>query len=270
MRRDLDGGRREAAGGSAAAEFRRRTAGQWWREPVSRVLAVSGLVAVALLVLRGRADGFAVVASAVAAGAMGLARRVRPERDPERWLRGAEGERSTAELLNALPRRFGVRHDLAVPGSRANIDHLVIGPSGVFVIDTKAYRSRLRVRRGRAWAGSRAVDTASVAWQAERLEQALGVTVVPVVAIHGSGPGSGLRRRGVVDGGVRVLPASRLVRAVSGRRSFRRSSRLPSRRPFRRPLRRLRRSEVRAVTARADELLQPAAGRLPAGRVRRA
>jgi Nuclease-related domain len=25
-------------------------------------------------------------------------------------------------------------HDLAVPGSRANIDHLVIGPGGVFVI----------------------------------------------------------------------------------------------------------------------------------------
>jgi hypothetical protein len=244
MRRELDGGQMARAGRSAAAEFRRRSAGRWWRQPVSRVLAVSGLVAVALLVLRGRADGFALVVAAVAAGATGLARRVRPERDPERWLRGAEGERSTAELLSALPRRFVVRHDLAVPGSRANIDHLVIGPSGVFVIDSKAYRSRLRVRRGSAWAGSWAVDTGSVAWQAERLEQALGVTVVPVVAIHGSG----LRRRAVVDGGVRVLPASRLVRAITGRRFFRRS------------FRRFGRWDVRAVTAMADELLQPAAG----------
>jgi len=31
-----------------------------------------------------------------------------------------------------------VFHDLAVPGNTsANIDHLVIGPTGVFVIDSK-------------------------------------------------------------------------------------------------------------------------------------
>jgi hypothetical protein len=30
-------------------------------------------------------------------------------------------------------------HDLAVPGSPANVDHLVIGPSGVFVVDSKQW-----------------------------------------------------------------------------------------------------------------------------------
>jgi hypothetical protein len=34
--------------------------------------------------------------------------------------------------------------DLAVPGRRANTDHLAIGPGGVFVIDSKQYRGRLR------------------------------------------------------------------------------------------------------------------------------
>jgi hypothetical protein len=29
-------------------------------------------------------------------------------------------------------------HDLAIPGSRANADHLIIGPSGVFLIDSQA------------------------------------------------------------------------------------------------------------------------------------
>jgi Nuclease-related domain len=40
-----------------------------------------------------------------------------------------------------------VLHDLAVPGSRANIDHLVIKPGGVFVIDSKQYRERLQLDR---------------------------------------------------------------------------------------------------------------------------
>jgi Nuclease-related domain len=40
--------------------------------------------------------------------------------------------------LAALERQgWAVLHDLAVPRSRANIDHLVIGPGGVFVIDSK-------------------------------------------------------------------------------------------------------------------------------------
>jgi hypothetical protein len=37
-----------------------------------------------------------------------------------------------------------VFHDLAVPGSPANVDHLVIGPTGVFVIDSKRWRGRVR------------------------------------------------------------------------------------------------------------------------------
>jgi hypothetical protein len=41
-------------------------------------------------------------------------------------------------LLGSLERRgWAVLHDLAIPGIQANIDHLVIGPGGVVVIDTK-------------------------------------------------------------------------------------------------------------------------------------
>jgi hypothetical protein len=47
-----------------------------------------------------------------------------------------------------------VLHDLAVPGSRANLDHLAIGPGGVFVIDSKHYRGRLQLDpSGRLWHG---------------------------------------------------------------------------------------------------------------------
>ena len=39
-------------------------------------------------------------------------------------------------------------HDLRIPNTRANIDHVVIGPPGVFVVETKSYGGRIRVRSG--------------------------------------------------------------------------------------------------------------------------
>jgi hypothetical protein len=36
-------------------------------------------------------------------------------------------------------------HDLRIPGSRANIDHIAVAPSGVLVIDAKRYRGKIRV-----------------------------------------------------------------------------------------------------------------------------
>ena len=51
---------------------------------------------------------------------------------------GADGEEVTAKALMALPSEWVVLHDLRWPGRRfANIDHVVVGPGGVFVIDSK-------------------------------------------------------------------------------------------------------------------------------------
>ena len=56
-----------------------------------------------------------------------------------------------------LPRRHGWECVLAVrrgPGSPANLDHLAIGPGGIFVIDSKQYRGRLQLDpSGRLWHG---------------------------------------------------------------------------------------------------------------------
>ena len=57
------------------------------------------------------------------------------------WRRGAEGERVVAELLETeLPDGYHVFNDVRFPGRTANIDHLVVGPSGVFVLNTKNWR----------------------------------------------------------------------------------------------------------------------------------
>ncbi|WOQ17838.1 nuclease-related domain-containing protein [Raineyella sp. W15-4] len=44
-----------------------------------------------------------------------------------------------------------ILHDRRIPGSRANIDHIIICPAGVFVVDAKRYqgkRPELRVEGG--------------------------------------------------------------------------------------------------------------------------
>src|SRR4051794_31534743 len=55
------------------------------------------------------------------------------------WKKGAEGERLVARRLEKHLADSGVLllHDRRVPGSRANIDHLAIGPGGITVIDAK-------------------------------------------------------------------------------------------------------------------------------------
>lgn len=67
------------------------------------------------------------------------------------WARGARGEELLGARLEDLAAR-GVRllHDRRIPGTRANIDHIAVGPSGVHVIDAKRYEGRptLRVEGG--------------------------------------------------------------------------------------------------------------------------
>jgi hypothetical protein len=61
------------------------------------------------------------------------------------WERGAVGEQKLAEALAGLADVIAL-HDRKVPGTRGNIDHLVVGPGGLFVVDAKHYKGRIDVR----------------------------------------------------------------------------------------------------------------------------
>jgi hypothetical protein len=78
----------------------------------------------------------------------GLLLALQEEPQSERaWASGAVGEE---ELAASLARRCPdviVLHDRRMPGSRANIDHLAIAPSGVHVIDAKRYKGKIEVRK---------------------------------------------------------------------------------------------------------------------------
>ena len=116
----------------------------------------------------------------------------RLQRSAELWERGADGERATAAALDALPKdTWTVFHDVRWPGRKfANIDHVAVGPSGIFVIDAKRYKGRPRLqvdgglfrpRTERMFVGSRDCTklVAGVQWQVELVHTALsgrGVT----------------------------------------------------------------------------------------------
>lgn len=177
------------AGTSAQEEYRRRVS---MRRLVRLAAAGAGLAAVGsgAAIASGVAPGSGVATGAtppvlglVVAGAALIAAAVRAfgGADVERWYRGAVGERATAALLSSLPdRRWSVHHDLAVPGSRANIDHVAIGPTGVWVIDTKTSRAPVRTGWGKVWLGSRRLDTSGCRWQAEVVGDRLGIAPGPV------------------------------------------------------------------------------------------
>jgi hypothetical protein len=60
------------------------------------------------------------------------------ERDRINFRKGATGELQIASILERFPDDYRVIHDLKT--DYGNIDHVIVGPSGVYVIDTKNWR----------------------------------------------------------------------------------------------------------------------------------
>lgn len=184
-----------SAGASAQAEYYRRVAAH--RASVAesrpRLLAIVGVGVVAALVagLRMPAVGFAVlmVVLVLTAGAVFVPNATAA------WGIGAEGERRTGGALDQLKSEgFVILHDRSIPGSWTNIDHIVIGPPGVAVVETKSYRGKLRVRGGEVYVnGYRRTDTTvgEVVGEAAAVSRVLrgaperrGVIIRPILCIH--------------------------------------------------------------------------------------
>jgi hypothetical protein len=78
----------------------------------------------------------------------GLLFRFQDTPESERaWTDGAIGEEAVAAHLTARCPDVVVLHDRRMPGSRANIDHIAVAPSGVWVIDAKRYKGKIEVRK---------------------------------------------------------------------------------------------------------------------------
>ncbi len=109
------------------------------------------------------------------------------------WARGSGGEEHVARsLAKHLDKTALLLHDRRIPRSRANIDHLAVAPSGVWVIDAKRYKGRVRISKplfGTAKltiAGrDRTKLIAGLARQVALVETALA-SVAPAVPVRGA------------------------------------------------------------------------------------
>jgi hypothetical protein len=72
------------------------------------------------------------------------------------WGRGGRGEEVVGISLNRAIGGDGfVLHDRSIPGTRSNIDHIAVVPSGIWVIDTKRYSGLVEQRDLGGWFTSR-------------------------------------------------------------------------------------------------------------------
>ena len=183
-----------------------RTAGQYARATVRRLrmrtLVTLGVLAVATALL-GRTFGlhsaaFLVSEIALLASMFVISRYVLPL--VERRDRGATGEEQVGGLLDPMSERgWRVIHDASL--GRGNVDHILIGPAGIFTIETKSHPGPVRVARVHGATLSQA--------QAQRraIERVTGIDVEPLIVFSRAWVDRPLSRRK----GVRVLPARMLV-----------------------------------------------------------
>jgi len=191
---------------TATVDPARRTAGQYARATVHRLrmrtLVALGAGAVATAAL-GRGFGlhdirFLGSEVALLVSMFVIARYVLPL--VERRDRGATGEEHVGALLEPLTSRgWEVIHDASF--GHGNVDHILIGPPGVFTVETKSHPGPIRVGRvhGATLSQARAQSVA--------LEEATGLRAEPMIVYSRAWVDRpGARRRGV-----RVLPARVLV-----------------------------------------------------------
>jgi hypothetical protein len=204
-------------GRSALAAYQRRRAEElaaWtrslaWRAPLT---AAAG-AAVQLLATQAGLPRAGLVGLAVAA-LVAWRLRFRPSEQARTWQRGAHGERHTARLLDRLTRDgFVIFHDLAVPDSPANVDHLAIGPTGVFVIDSKQWTGSVHQSAdGLAWHNHYPLDRTleTVRWEAQVIGRLLGTRIAALLCVHDAHvQGGGLHAQGVA-----IVPAHLLRNAL--------------------------------------------------------
>ena len=184
-----------------------RTPGQYARATVRRLrmrtLAVLGVLAVATASL-GRLLGlhnvlFLGSEVALLVSMFVISRYVLPLL--ERRDRGATGEEQVGALLDGLAGgEWCVIHDASL--GRGNVDHILIGPAGVFTIETKSHPGPVRVGRmhGRTLGQAQA--------QRKAVERVIGVSVEPLIVYSRAWVDRPLTRRK----GVRVVPARMLPR----------------------------------------------------------
>jgi hypothetical protein len=234
-------------GASAQAAYRRcrhKEREQWrrgWRWRSGTVAAAALGVGLLVWLTMGAWLGWrtAVLASLLAWWRV----RFHPSASARFWRRQAMVQRRTAGALAQLEQEgYLVLHDIALPGWPASLDHLVIGPTGAWAIESWPNSWLPRRRKATSLRSARGVSCGprpDLIWKAEAVADSLagiGIPVRPLLCLH-----VGLR-----PGGHRLVEGIPLVALWRLPDVVRHGSRVQ-------PI------EVERASARVLEVLRPAA-----------
>ncbi len=109
-------------------------------------------------------------------------------RKVESFFKGARGEEHVALILKSLPATYHVFNDFIA--GRTHVDHVVVGPTGVYSVETKCWRGRVTIEDGHILVDGHLPSRAPLAQalrEAELVHAQLGKqgwkgTVTPVLA----------------------------------------------------------------------------------------
>jgi hypothetical protein len=113
--------------------------------------------------------------------------RFRSSAETSIWRRQAAMQRRTAGMLQPLDDEgYLILHDITLPGWLASLDHLVVGPTGVWVVESGSRRRRLAVGGSDgAPAGTLRVLRGLASAIAEVLDGGAGIPVRAVLCLQG-------------------------------------------------------------------------------------
>ena len=110
------------------------------------------------------------------------------------WAQGSRGERRlAADLHKVLEGTAVLLHDVRIPGSRSNIDHLAVAASGVWIINSKNYAGLVERRNKGNWLRAdyrlyvdgrdRSTLAGGLKRQVEAVQAALASPEIPVIPV---------------------------------------------------------------------------------------
>jgi hypothetical protein len=181
--------RASRAGASAEGAWRRRRAQEHerWRPGwVWRAWAVGGAAIAAGLLIGLTVGAWLGWQTALLAAVLTWWRlRFRPSAGARVWQRQAVMQRRTADLLRPLEHEgYLLLHDVTLPGWPDSLDHLLVGPTGVWVVE-----SWQRRRLPPGGAGAPTGTMRGLRWQTDAIAEVLdglaSVPVRPLLCVHG-------------------------------------------------------------------------------------